>query len=96
MKKPVLLYLTGLILTGCSSGDPAIRKTPPAEPGTEQIIRGSFKMNAATGLISDCNTGKQYTIASKPRLDSLYRSACAPIAFPDKTVYAVLRGQLSG
>jgi len=95
MKKFFFLGTILLILAQCRPGDPAVQKTPAAELSNQQIFRGSLKMGLTAGLLSDCSTGKQYVITQKASLDSLYRQACGPIIYPEKTVYAVLRGQLN-
>ncbi len=95
MKKPLLFCFILFCFFRCSPGDPAVQKTPAAEPANVQIFRGSFRMGPASGQLSDCNTGKQYIVTIRPALDSLYRLAGAPVAYPEKTVYAVLRGRLT-
>ena len=94
MKKTLYICLTMLILACCSPVDPSIQKTPPAQPSNEQIFRGSLKMSPTGNVLSDCNSGKQYAIVSKPQLDSLYQVATGAVNYSEKTVYAVLRGRL--
>lgn len=97
MQKPFLLCLFLLVLARCGSGEHVVQKTPSATPSSSgQLVRGSFQMSPGLSRISDCGTGKQYVVQSAPALDSLFQLARGPIIYPEKTVYAVLRGHLRG
>lgn len=95
MKKTWFLFLSIPLLQRCSNSDQARQTPPQADKNAPQIMRGSFKIQADAYLLHDCGTGKIHTVKPAPLLDSLYRTACLSIVYPEKSVYAVLRGTLA-
>ncbi len=83
-----------LLLQRCSNSDQALQTPTQIDKNAPQIVRGSFQIRLDAQLLHDCITGKVYTVNPTPVLDSLYRQACAPVAYPAKKVYAVLRGKV--
>ncbi len=96
MKKTLFLLLSVLFFQRCSNSDQALQTPTQVDKNAPQIVRGSLEISPTAQLIRDCNTGKLYTVIPNAILDSLYGQAVAPIRYPAKSVYAVVRGTLVG